>query len=83
MHVNINSFFFSTKSITYSVNQTLFWYLLLLLILFLLLLLRLFVRVERVETVTFVKAPAGSSSCGGDVTVFVLDINQPSLPTPF
>ena len=22
-------------------------------------------------------------SCGGDVTVYVLDINQPSLPTPF
>ena len=27
--------------------------------------------------------PAGSSSCGGDVTVYVLDINQPSLPTLF
>ena len=27
--------------------------------------------------------PMGSSSCGGDVTVNVFDINQPSLPTPF
>ena len=27
--------------------------------------------------------PAGSPSRGGDVTVFVFDINQPSLPTPF
>ena len=28
-------------------------------------------------------APAGSPSCGGDVAVYVFDINQPSLPTPF
>ena len=27
--------------------------------------------------------PAGSPSRGGDVTVYVVDINQPSLPTPF
>ena len=27
--------------------------------------------------------PAGSPSRGGDVTVHVCDINQPSLPTPF
>ena len=27
--------------------------------------------------------PAGSPSCGGDVTVYVYDINQPSLPTLF
>ena len=27
--------------------------------------------------------PTGSLSCGGDVTVYVYDINQPSLPTPF
>ena len=27
--------------------------------------------------------PAGSPSRGGDVTVYVPDINQPSLPTPF
>ena len=27
--------------------------------------------------------PAGSPSRGGDVTVYVCDINQPCLPTPF
>ena len=27
--------------------------------------------------------PAGSPSRGGDVKVYVFDINQPSLPTPF
>ena len=27
--------------------------------------------------------PAGSPSRGGDVMVYVFDINQPSLPTPF
>ena len=27
--------------------------------------------------------PTGSPSRGGDVTVYVFDINQPSLPTPF
>ena len=27
--------------------------------------------------------PAGSPSRGGDVTVYVADVNQPSLPTPF
>ena len=27
--------------------------------------------------------PSCSPSCGGDVAVYVLDINQPSLPTPF
>ena len=27
--------------------------------------------------------PAGSSSRGGDVAVYVCDTNQPSLPTPF
>ena len=30
-----------------------------------------------------VKVPSGSPSRGGDVTVCVYDINQPSLPTPF
>ncbi len=30
-----------------------------------------------------VDVPAGSPSRGGDVKVYVLDINQPSLPTPF
>ena len=29
-----------------------------------------------------VMVPAGSPSRGTDVTVYVLDINQPSLPTP-
>ena len=29
------------------------------------------------------KSPAGSPSHGGDVAVYVFDINQPSLPTPF
>ena len=27
--------------------------------------------------------PTGSPSCGGDVKVYVLDINRQSLPTPF
>ena len=27
--------------------------------------------------------PTGSPSLGGDAAVYVLDINQPSLPTPF
>ena len=27
--------------------------------------------------------PTGSVSRGGDVTVCVIDVNQPSLPTPF
>ena len=27
--------------------------------------------------------PTGSPSRGGDVAVYVLDLNQPSLPTPF
>ena len=27
--------------------------------------------------------PMGSPSCGGDVAVYVKDINQPSLRTPF
>ena len=27
--------------------------------------------------------PMGSPSHGGDVAVYVFDINQPSLPTPF
>ena len=34
-------------------------------------------------TPTLLMAPAGSPSRGGDVTVYVCDINQPSLPTPF
>ena len=31
----------------------------------------------------YTKVLVGSPSHGGDVTVYVLDINQPSLPTPF
>ena len=31
----------------------------------------------------FLLVPAGSPSPGGDVMVYVTDINQPSLPTPF
>ena len=31
----------------------------------------------------FFAVPAGTPSRGGDVKVYVLDINQPSLPTPF
>ena len=27
--------------------------------------------------------PMGSPSCGGDVAVYVFDVDQPSLPTPF
>ena len=30
-----------------------------------------------------IQVPVGSPSRGGDVTVCVFDINQPSLPTPF
>ena len=33
--------------------------------------------------ITPAPVPTGSLSPGGDVTVYVLDINQPSLPTPF
>ena len=31
----------------------------------------------------FFLVPAGSPSRGGDVAVYVFDITQPSLPTPF
>ena len=34
-------------------------------------------------TMTSFKVPAGSPSRGGDVAVYVLDINQSSLPTSF
>ena len=30
-----------------------------------------------------ISVPMGSPSRGGDVAVYVFDINQPSLPTPF
>ena len=32
---------------------------------------------------SFIRVSAGSPSRGGYVTVYVFDINQPSLPTPF
>ena len=32
---------------------------------------------------TFAVVPAGSPSRGGDVAIYVFDINQPNLPTPF
>ena len=34
------------------------------------------------NTTLQLQVPAGSPSRGGDVTVYVLDISQPSLPTP-
>ena len=37
----------------------------------------------KVKMLMFVQVPAGSPSRGGDVKVYVLDINQPSLPNPF
>ena len=43
-------------------------------------------RASRGITIVFVyvaSGSAGSPSRGGDVAVCVLDINQPSLPTPF
>ena len=36
-----------------------------------------------VAQVYVILVPTGSPSCGGDVAVYVLDIKQPSLPTPF
>ena len=35
------------------------------------------------STAAFIKVPTGSPSRGGDVAVYVFDMNQPSLPTPF
>ena len=35
------------------------------------------------ETFPFILVPAGSPLRGGDVAVYVFDINQPSLSTPF
>ena len=34
-------------------------------------------------SLVFTLSPLGSPSHGGDVAVYVFDINQPSLPTPF
>ena len=39
--------------------------------------------VEEIYLFLLRASPAGSPSRGGDVTVYVLDINQPSLPTLF
>ena len=36
-----------------------------------------------IEKLSMTTVPAGSPSRGGDVTVYVCDINQLSLPTPF
>ena len=33
--------------------------------------------------VPVLNVPAGPPSCGGDVVIYVFDINQLSLPTPF
>ena len=40
-------------------------------------------HVSRLELETRSVVPSGSPSRGGNVAVYVLDINQPSLPTPF
>ena len=42
-----------------------------------------FPAVNSKELRTHLFVPAGSPSRGGDVKVYVRDINQPSLPTPF
>ena len=39
-------------------------------------------RQSKLTNTIFVQVPAGSPSGGGDVAVYVFDINQPSLPTP-
>ena len=36
-----------------------------------------------VNMLAYARVPAGSPSRGGDVAVYVFDLNQPSLPTPF
>ena len=38
---------------------------------------------EHLSNLVIYSVPAGSPSRGGDVAVYVFDINQPSLPTPF
>ena len=47
--------------------------------------LRLFspLRSVLISSSSFPFVPAGSSSRGGDVAVYVFDINQPNLSTPF
>ena len=41
------------------------------------------VRLVEQRHITVMAAPTGSPSRGGDITVYVYDLNQPSLPTPF
>ena len=41
------------------------------------------VHVTNEEVRAKIQVPASSPSRGGDVTVYVCDINHPSLPTPF
>ena len=36
-----------------------------------------------VDILAYACVPAGSPSRGGDLAVYVFDINQPSLPAPF
>ena len=40
-------------------------------------------RVQTFQTSHMLEVPVGSPSRAGDVAVYVLDINQPSSPTPF
>ena len=40
-------------------------------------------RSVRTRHHVFPNVPTGLPSCGGDVAVYIFDINQPSLPTPF
>ena len=40
-------------------------------------------KYERSDSFLTMPVPAGSPSRGGDVAIYVFDVNQPSLPTPF
>ena len=40
-------------------------------------------KVCKVTVLTYLEVSADSLSRGGDVAVYVIDINQPNLPTPF
>ena len=40
-------------------------------------------KVCKVTVLTYFEVSADSPSRGGDVAVYVIDINQPNLPTPF
>ena len=39
--------------------------------------------VVHIKEYVVTEVPAGSPQCGGDYIVYVLEINQPSLPTSF